>query len=365
MRRVQERTALRFGAIAALLVGMSPYPQDDAVKKQDEEFWTFVGRLSKIKKGFSIPEYEPSEAFFEKSDPKEIATLWKGLEQRFEELHRWDVWAVGAIAQGFLSTDFLGGYKVWIILKGKEFYEAVLKDPTKAGDRIPTDEPSSAFGYISVLNAARNVYEEKTGRELKDLDKSFEQMKLKGDAWTWRDLKTLHPDLWERFFVKRDRRPKLPELKKLKDADLVWIAVGPLHNWVDIYDEVDYFEEQYRLLSKAQRCLHAVAWTKSEVDNGGYRQFFGNATGIVASEALEGYKLFGAKDHHEQLEKIMAAFPDGASPRDRKKRNEQLSKRWPDYDIEDDFPLAKDAEDLDAVVAKYIREHPEEFFRSK
>lgn len=41
-----------------------------------------------------------------------------------------------------------------------------------------------------------------------------------------------------------------------------------------------------------------------------------------------------------------------------------MKERWGEKKIDDDF--GDDAlPDLDAIVAKYIRAHPEEFFRSK
>jgi len=275
-------------------------------------------------------------------------------------------WAVGSIVDGHIDPQFSISFQIWIILQGREFYEKVLKDPNAIIERISADDPATDFRFLYLQTAARNTYEDSTGKELPDIDEKFSNRQPAGKAWSWRDLQKMHPQLWEKFFLKRHRRPRRPEMDKMKDDELVWAAADPLRCWVDIYSGPEYLDEQYKTLSEAQRGLHAVSWFKSECDNGGIDQFFYNSTGVVAPEVLKGLKMFGAKEHSEVLETIMKAFPGGSPERDRKKRQAQMEKRWRSKEkaIDDEFPGGK-MPDLEEIIGRYIRVHPEQFFRPK
>jgi hypothetical protein len=73
--------------------------------------------------------------------------------------------------------------------------------------------------------------------------------------------------------------------------------------------------------------LYAAHWCQSEVCNGGLHQFFSNTTGILAPEALSGFRAIGLREWSEVLEDAMHLF--GADyPRDRDVRRSLL----PDVD---------------------------------
>jgi len=348
-------------AFLVLLPGVGIQNQDDA--KSREAFWAQVEELRKASKDNCI-EQDDAERVFQSWERGELRRFWEELLKRLEESYRWDIRAMGSLLEGHLDVEFFLEFQMLLVLQGREFFEGVLKDPKSIATKFPVEAPSTRFRLYYLRTAALNVYAKGGAGALNDPQKGREFRKLAGTKWKWRDLKTLYPDLWDRYFLKRDRRPELPDLKSLKDHELTDLAEDPLRDWVDIYSEPAYYLEQIGTLSPAQRRLVGVTWMQSEVNNGGFDQFFLNSTGIVASEALEGLKLFGAKEVESSLARIMAAFSGGAPSREHAKRNEQMEARWKGKLIDDEFKVPwRDMEKLDSLMAKYIREHPDEFFR--
>jgi hypothetical protein len=162
--------------------------------------------------------------------------------------------------------------------------------------------------------------------------------------------------------------------KDMSDEDLVGWIMERNADWVDFYGAYEPAQKQLARLTPGQRALYCCQWLDYELQNGGFHQFFGNSTGMIGPEALEGFKLFGM---NEAAIAIQAAF-DFAKfdpyPRERKDREQRL----PDYDANkekwrelDDayYDAVKDkttAEEYDYIIAAkqaaYIRAHPEQFF---
>lgn len=69
--------------------------------------------------------------------------------------------------------------------------------------------------------------------------------------------------------------------------------------------------------------LYAAHWCQSEVCNGGLDQFFGNTTGLLAPEALDGFRAMGATIWAAILAEGMEYFGT-PYPRNRAKRAEFL-----------------------------------------
>lgn len=74
------------------------------------------------------------------------------------------------------------------------------------------------------------------------------------------------------------------------DKSTPFEIVEPAWNAANIYDSVDEYDRSLASFSKEQRLLVAVSWYIAEVNNGGHAQFYGNSTGIVWPDALEGCK---------------------------------------------------------------------------
>lgn len=125
-----------------------------------------------------------------------------------------------------------------------------------------------------------------------------------------------------------------------------WSLIEPF--WLPLNrswdDGPDGFVRHYRSVRSEIGHLYAAHWCQSEVCNGGLPQFFSNTTGLLAPEALEGFKAIGATAWAEILAEAMNRC--GPSyPRDRADREEFLSSRrartreeWdPFYELDERF----------------------------
>lgn len=96
-----------------------------------------------------------------------------------------------------------------------------------------------------------------------------------------------------------------------------------------ILDELDpYFEKYFAIgksgLEKEVQELIAVWFLDSEVNNGGFNQFYWNSAGEFALEALEGLETIGADKRASILEAANSEFPNGKPSENREKRQQEL-----------------------------------------
>lgn len=148
------------------------------------------------------------------------------------------------------------------------------------------------------------------------------------------------------------------------DRELSRYATQLLWEAVDIYRDRETLRSVLDLATPGQIGAFAAQWCESEVCNGGFHQFFHNSTGILAPEALAGFRQLGANGLATPLFDAMALFP-GGPPDDCGARQEALDLiPYESFRPLDDAFYAALARDgaLDTLVARYVRLHPAEFF---
>jgi hypothetical protein len=129
-------------------------------------------------------------------------------------------------------------------------------------------------------------------------------------------------------------------------TDGYWRHVEPIWNAISIYDGPDTFLRQFSRVPEHAGHLFAVHWCISEVCNGGLHQFFSNSTGVLAPEAVAGFRAVGMPETAAIVEQAMARLPS-PYPRDREDREDALDALDPeDMDEEDDWESPFD--DLDS-----------------
>ena len=85
-----------------------------------------------------------------------------------------------------------------------------------------------------------------------------------------------------------------------------------------------YISTGKQSLSEEERELLAVWCLDSEVNNGGFDQFYWNSTGDLATEAVEGLTTIGADERAGIVEAANSEFPNGKPNEDREERQKQL-----------------------------------------
>jgi hypothetical protein len=104
---------------------------------------------------------------------------------------------------------------------------------------------------------------------------------------------------------------------------------------------------------------------ESEVNNGGFSQFFFNSSGDFSHETLGALKTIHADEVASLLEKAIAEFPNAKVPKDRNEREEIMEKiedkaetAWENLDtIFYTYP-----DDIAALLLKFIKDNIQGFF---
>ncbi|MBX9628533.1 MAG: DMP19 family protein [Gemmataceae bacterium] len=126
-----------------------------------------------------------------------------------------------------------------------------------------------------------------------------------------------------------------------------WALVEPVWRSINIYDGPDVFLTGFRAVRPEVGHLFTAHWCQSEVRNGGFHQFFSNSTGVLAPEALAGFRAIGSAQWADILAEAVALFGD-PYPRDRADRLDRLDRlmaanrgrrknRGPFYALDDRF----------------------------
>ncbi len=76
--------------------------------------------------------------------------------------------------------------------------------------------------------------------------------------------------------------------------------------------------------SAKEGVLSQIAWLDTEVNNGGFHQFFYNFSGELAMETLESLRTIGSVETLGLLEEACNLFPDGKPPKDQTERHQAL-----------------------------------------
>lgn len=108
-----------------------------------------------------------------------------------------------------------------------------------------------------------------------------------------------------------------------RPGDRSWALVESVWRAVSIYDGPDEFLAGFRRLRPEVGHLLAATWCQSEVCNGGFHQFFTNSTGVLAPEALAGFRAIGLTVWADILAEAMAWFGD-QYPREQADRIDRL-----------------------------------------
>jgi hypothetical protein len=135
-----------------------------------------------------------------------------------------------------------------------------------------------------------------------------------------------------------------------KNANTYWALVEPHFERVSIYDGPDAFLREYAATPDRARHLLAAHWCVSEVGDGGFVQFFSNATGVLAPEAVLGLEAIGLGDAAAVVRDAMKVF--GARyPRDMTARRKRVAALVKGRGAPGPFAAA------DARLSELLRQH--------
>jgi Domain of unknown function (DUF4375) len=94
-------------------------------------------------------------------------------------------------------------------------------------------------------------------------------------------------------------------------GDRYWELISP--HWLPLNETwdlgVDVFLTETKKLPRRVVDLYSAHWCQSEVNNGGFYQFFSNTTGLLAPEAVAAFQAIGLVEWAALLREAMAYFP--------------------------------------------------------
>lgn len=102
-----------------------------------------------------------------------------------------------------------------------------------------------------------------------------------------------------------------------------WSLVEPVWDQIEIYQGPEEFTRTLATVSRPAGLLFAAHFCQSEVCNGGFDQFFSNSTGVLAPEAIEGFKAIGQDFVAEIIQEACSLLGE-PFPRDRLIRQRKL-----------------------------------------
>jgi hypothetical protein len=160
------------------------------------------------------------------------------------------------------------------------------------------------------------------------------------------------------------RVPKPANAESLKDAELGSLVIANVWDAASIYHGRKRLRAVLDLATPGEVALFAIFWTKDEIDNGGFHQYFYNSTGVLSPEAAPAYRLVGAPEFAELHARAERLFPAGAPPLEvgaRRRALDSLDKARFDA-LSDEFYKLDKNDRLNRLCAAYVRTHPAEFF---
>ena len=129
-----------------------------------------------------------------------------------------------------------------------------------------------------------------------------------------------------------------------------WKVIEPIWEEVDIYGGAKAFAKSFTAVRREVGLLYAAFWCQSEVCNGGFGQFFGNSTGVLAPEAAEGFRALGQPQIADLLVQAMGLL---GQPYERERgRRQKLLDLLP-HDVYD--RIARSRGDLNKKFFELIR----------
>ncbi len=154
-----------------------------------------------------------------------------------------------------------------------------------------------------------------------------------------------------------EERRKMIECGEIEPqpGDAYWAKIEPIWKEISIYDGEDTFLERFKCVQPKIGDLFAAHWCQSEVRNGGFHQFFVNATGVLAPEAAAGFRAIGMPRCAAIVTEAMGFFDD-PYPRDQGDRQEALDgESNPFAKLDDRFHelLNKEADGFSVAADKY------------
>ena len=158
----------------------------------EDEFWDLVGYDPDPNQGLAL-----LESRLRALSPHEIMQFCLALREELNRAHIQPLWAAAYIMCGAGSEEGFDCFKAWVMLHGRDYFEAALLDPDCLAD-IPEIDYSVCEHFLVL---ADHVHHEQTG-EYPDYAPSPRPRLAFTDRWDFdfvEEIRETLPRLWARY----------------------------------------------------------------------------------------------------------------------------------------------------------------------
>jgi uncharacterized protein DUF4240 len=124
----------------------------------------------------------------------EIASFKARFQEQMNRAYSWELWGAAFIINAGCSDDGFEYFRAWLIMQGRNVFEAALADPETLVDVVDAGEVECE----EILYVPFEVYEKVSGGQKLQAG-PWSPAEPTGKAWTEEDLETRFPRLTEMF----------------------------------------------------------------------------------------------------------------------------------------------------------------------
>jgi hypothetical protein len=226
------------------------------------ESWALIDQARRVSRDCTEQARE-LERLLMASPPSSAEEFARWQYQLMRESYRWDLWGAAFVINGGCSDDEFDYFRGWLLLQGRDAWEAAMRDPESLADSNFVGEAECE----DVLHAASKVYEALTGHSLPSSSEP-QPAEPQGIPWSERDLEKLYPRLSAHFATKVAERQD--EDERVRDEwdwqmerGVVLLASGAYQRSAEVFSRVR--EEAPRLLTKTL-ATNNLAWANLMID---------------------------------------------------------------------------------------------------
>jgi hypothetical protein len=157
----------------------------------------------------------------------------------------------------------------------------------------------------------------------------------------------------------------------IRELDQLPVRIHPFYSrWICVHDIYPFdcwtdagYDSTRSEIPRDIQLLWATSYGKSDIENGGFHQFFTNSTGVFAPEMIEWFNRADLAQTASVMQAAIAKFGN-AFPRARHAREEFLARfegdsqeEWdPFYALSDEFYDSLPSDRFDAAADRWLRE---------
>ena len=175
-----------------------PKPKKTTDKRKIDEnvFWELI-KLNREKSEDKFDFIENLSNQLEEFKSTEIKRFERTFLSKYNELNRWEIWALAYIVRRGCGDDAFDYFKTWVISKGQKAFEDIKSLKISELKQHFDEDPQ----LEEMFSLAENVYENKTGELMSPV--RVKKQKLTGKQWKEENLEKEFSEVWKIFEHKK------------------------------------------------------------------------------------------------------------------------------------------------------------------